>query len=172
MRLDRTPVTILLLLAAVAVIQMTHYYPLLPERLAVHFGASGEADGWSSKGEFMVLFGGMEAFFVLFGVAFAILLDRVPVALINIPHKVYWFSPERQEESRAFLRNQILWIETATLGFLVALAQLIFRENLGSAPPRLPGDFWYVLGAFVAAVLWFSVRIIRRFRRPREQAPT
>jgi len=106
---------------------------------------------------------------VLFVLAFAIMLDRIPLALINIPHKEYWFSPERQEESRAFLRDQILWIETATLGFLVALAQLIFKENLGSALPRLPGNFWYVLVAFVAAVLWFSVRIIRRFSRPREQ---
>ena len=171
MRLDRTPMTVLLLLAAVAAIQMTHYYPLLPERLAVHFGASGEANGWSSKGEFMVLFGGMEAFFVLFGLAFATLLDRVPLAFINIPHKDYWFSPERQEESRAFLRNQILWMEAATLGFLVALAQLLFKENLGSALPRLPGGFWYVLVAFVAAVLWFSVGIVRRFLRPREQTP-
>lgn len=167
MRLDRTPMTILLLLAVVAGIQMTHYYPLLPERIAVHFGASGEADGWSSKGEFVVLFGALEALFVLFGIAFAVLLDRTPLALINIPHKDYWFSQERQEASRAFLRNQILWIETATLGFLVALAQLIFKENLGSALPRLPGGFWYVLVAFVAAVLWFSVRIIVRFRRPR-----
>jgi len=171
MRLDRTPMTVLLLLAAVAAIQMTHYYPLLPERLAVHFGASGEANGWSSKGEFMALFGGMEAFFVLFGLAFATLLDRVPLAFINIPHKDYWFSPERQEESRAFLRKQILWIETATLGFLVALAQLLFKENLGSALPRLSGNFWYVLVAFVVAVLWFSVRIVRRFLRPREQTP-
>jgi uncharacterized membrane protein len=161
--------TVLLLLAAVAAIQMTHYYPLLPERLAVHFGASGEANGWSSKGEFMVLFGAMEAFFVLFGLAFAVMLDRIPLTLINIPHKEYWFSPERQEESRAFLRDQILWIEAATLGFLVALAQLIFKENLGSALPRLPSNFWYVLIAFVAAILWFSVRIIRRFARPREQ---
>jgi hypothetical protein len=116
----------------------------------------------------MVLFGAMEAFFLLFGVAFATMLDRIPLALLNIPHKDYWFSPERQEESRAFLRNQILWIETATLGFLVALAQIIFKENLGSALPRLPGGFWYVLIAFVAAVLWFSVRIIRRFSRPRD----
>ncbi len=169
MKLNRTPMTVLLLLAAVAAIQMTHYYPLLPERLAVHFGASGEANGWSSKGEFMVLFGAMEAFFVLFGLAFAFMLDRIPLALINIPNKHYWFSPERQEESRAFLRDQILWIETATLAFLVALAQLLFRENLGSALPRLPGSFWYVMIAFVAAVLWFSVRIIRRFSRPGEQ---
>jgi uncharacterized membrane protein len=169
MRLNRTPVTVLLLLAAVAAIQMTHYYPLLPERLAVHFGASGETNGWSSKGEFMVLFGAMEAFFVLFGLAFAVMLDRIPLALINTPHKDYWFSPERQEESRAFLRDQILWIETATLGFLVAIAQLLFKENLGSALPRLPGSFWCVLVAFVAVILWFSVRIIRRFSWPREQ---
>jgi uncharacterized membrane protein len=162
--------TVLLLLAAVAAIQMTHYYPLLPERLAVHFGSSGEPDGWSSKGEFMVLFGAMEAFFVLFGVAFAILLDRVPLALINIPHKHYWFSPEKREESLEFMKNQILWIQTATLGFFVAIAQFIFRENLGSAPPRLSGSFWYVLIAFVAAILWFSLRIVLRFRAPRERA--
>ena len=171
MRLDRAPMTVLLLLAAVAAIQMTHYYPLLPERLAVHFGSSGEPDGWSSKGEFMVLFGAMEAFFVLFGVGLALALDRIPVALINVRHKDYWFSPERQEESLEFMKNQILWMETATLGFFVAMAQFIFRGNLGDAPPRLPGDFWYVLIAFVAVILWFSVRIIRRFLRPREQAP-
>ena len=162
--------TVLLLLAAVAAVQMTHYYPLLPERLAVHFGVSGEADGWSSKGEFVVLFGAMEAFFVLFGVAFAAMLDRIPLSFINIPHKDYWFSPERQEESRAFLRNRILWIETVTLGFLVALAQLIFKENLGNAVPRLPGNFWYVLIAFVAAVLWLGLGVILRFRSPRVQA--
>ena len=171
MRLDRAPLTVMLLLAAVAAIQMTHYYPLLPERLAVHFGSSGEPDGWSSKGEFMVLFGAMEAFFVLFGVGMALALDRIPVALINVRHKDYWFSPERREESLEFMKNQILWIEAATLGFFVAIAQLIFRGNLGDAPPRLPGNLWYVLIAFVATILWFSLRIVLRFRSPREQAP-
>ena len=170
MRLDRAPLTVMLLLAAVAAIQMTHYYPLLPERLAVHFGSSGEPDGWSSKGEFMVLFGAMEVFFVLFGVGLALALDRIPVAFINVRHKDYWFSPERREESLEFMKNQILWIEAATLGFFVAIAQLIFRGNLGDAPPRLPGNFWYVLIAFVAAILWFSLRIVLRFRSPREQA--
>ena len=170
MRLDRTPMTVLLLFAAVAAAQMVHYYPLLPERLAVHFGPSGEANGWSSRGEFVVLFATMEAFFVLLGVAFAIALGRVPAALINISHKDYWFSPERREESVGFLKNQMLWMETATLGFLVALAQIIFIENLGNAPPRLPGDFWYVLVAFVAAILWFSLRIVLRFRSQRGHA--
>ena len=169
MRLDRAPVTILLLLAAVAAVQMVYYYPQLPERLAVHFGASGEANGWSGKGEFVVLFAAMEAFFVLFGVALAVVLDRIPAALINIPHKDYWFSPERREESLEFVKNQILWIETATLGFFVAVAQLIFKENLGHSLPRLSGDFWYVLVAFVAAVLWLALRIILRFLRTPER---
>ncbi len=171
MRLDRAPMTVLLLLAAVAAIQMTHYYPLLPERLAVHFGSSGEPDGWSSKGEFMVLFAAMEVFFVLFGVGLALALDRIPVAIINVRNKDYWFSPERRGESLEFLKNRILWIETATLGFLVALAQIIFRESLGDAPPRLSGDFWYVMIVVVVAVLWLGLQIVLRFRAPKEQAP-
>jgi len=169
MRFDRAPVRILLLLAAVAAVQMVYYYPQLPERLAVHFGASGEPNGWSSKGEFVALFGAMEAFFVLFGMAMAVTLDRIPVALINVPRKDYWFSPERRGESLEFIKNQILWIETATLGFFVAIAQIIFIENLGDVPPRLSGDFWYVLVAFVATVLWLALRMILRFLRTPER---
>ena len=92
------------------------------------------------------------------------------MALINVRNKDYWFSPERREESLEFLKNRILWIEIATLGFLVALAQILFKENLGDAPPRLSGDFWYVMVVFVVAVLWLGLQIVLRFRAPKEQA--
>ena len=39
------------------------------------------------------------------------------------------------------------------------------RENLGDAPPRLSGDLWYVLAAFVGSVAPLSLRMILRFRR-------
>jgi hypothetical protein len=166
MKLDRTPMTVLLLLAVLAAVQMVHYHPLLPDSIAVHFGASGEPNGWSDKTEFVLVYGATEAFIVIFGVAIALTLGRIPPSLMNIPHREYWLSPERSEETVSFLADQILWIEALTLGFLVAIAQLVFKENLGEAPPRLSGEFWYVLVGFVAAVLWLATRIILRFRRP------
>ena len=157
--------TALLLLAALAAVQLIHYHPLLPDTIAVHFGTGGEPNGWSDKTEFVLVYGATEAFIVLFGVALALILDRTPVNFINIPHRDYWLSEERREGTITFMSSQILWMEAGTLAFLIAIAQLVFKENLGDAPPRLSGDFWYVLIAFVVAILWFSLRIILKFRR-------
>ena len=107
----------------------------------------------------------MEDVIVLFGVALAFIIDRTPVKFVNIPHRDYWLSPERRGETITFMSSQILWMEAATLAFLIAIAQLVFKENLGDAPPRLSGDFWYVLVPFVGVILWFSLRIILKFRR-------
>jgi uncharacterized membrane protein len=163
MRLDRTSVSVLLLVAAIAAFQLVHYYPLLQDRVAVHFGASGEANGWSSRGGFVAQMAVTEALVVLFGLGLAAVLDRIPAALVNIPNRRYWLSPERRAESVEFIRSQLVWIEVATLGFLVAITQLIIGENLSDTPPRLPVDFWYVLAAFVGVVLFLAAKILVRF---------
>lgn len=166
MRLDRAALTVLLLLAVLAAVQLIHYHPLLPDRVAVHFDTSGEPNGWDSKTEFVLVYGAIEAFIVLFGVAFAFFISKIPASLVNIPHREYWFAPERYEGTIGFLADYILWLEAATLGFLIATAQLVFKVNLGDAPPRLTGDFWYVMAAFVAVLIWLTVKIVLRFRRP------
>ena len=171
MKPDRAPIAVLFLLAAVAAAQMVHYYPLLPDSIAVHFGSSGEPNGWSDTTEFMMTYGASELFIVLLGVASGLLLRKTPPGLVNIPNRDYWLSPERRQETVAFLSNQVVWIEAITLAFLIAIAQLVFKENLGDAPPRLSGDFWYVLAAFVGATVWFCVRIILRFRTRELPAP-
>jgi len=171
MRFDRAPVTALLVLAALAAIQAVHYYPQLPDTLATHFGPNGEPNGWSEKGPFVLTYSIIEALVVGFGLALAFMLERIPAWMVNIPHRDYWMAPERRRETAEFLGNQILWIEAATLLFLMAVTQLIYVKNLGDAPPRFSGDFWYILGAFVAATLWLTVRIILRFRKREPEGP-
>jgi len=171
MKPDRAPIAVLFLLAAVAAAQMVHYYPLLPESIAVHFGSSGEPNGWSDKTEFVLTFGATELFIVLLGVASGLLLGKTPASLVNIPNREYWLAPERRRETVAFLSNQVVWIEAATLAFLIAIAQLVFKENLGDAPPRLSGDFWYIFAAFVGATVWFCVKILLRFRTTESPEP-
>lgn len=165
MRLDRTPLTVLLLLAALAAAQMLHYHPLLPDSIAVHFGASGEPNGWSGKTEFVMTYGATEALVVLLGIGLALTLSRIPASLVNIPHRQHWLAPERRDDTVVFLSTQIVWMEAVTLGFLMAIAQLVFTKNLGDTPPRLSGDFWYLLVAFVGTMLWFVLRIVLRFRK-------
>jgi serine/threonine-protein kinase len=171
MRLDKAPVTVLLLLAALAAVQMLHYYPQLPEQVAVHFGSNGEPNGWSGKGEFALLMCGMEALFVVFALVLTVVLDRIPAALVNIPNRNYWLAPERRVQSMEFIKNQVVWMEVATLGFFVALAQLVILANLGDSPPRLTSDFWYVFAAFVGVMLWLALRLVFRFVSAKDEVP-
>jgi uncharacterized membrane protein len=170
LRQDRTSTAVLLLLAAVAAAQMVHYYPLLPESIAVHFGNSGEPNGWSDKTDFVMTYGATELFVVLLGLVSGLLLSKTPPALVNIPHRDYWLDPERRQETVAFLSKHVIWMETVTVAFLVAIAQLVFKANLGGSPPRLSGDFWYIFAAFIGAIAWLTVKIVLRFRT-REEPP-
>jgi uncharacterized membrane protein len=169
MREDGTSRAVLLLLAALAAFQLIHYYPQMPATMAVHFGASGEPNGWSGRLAFFILFGVIEALVVAFGLALPALIARTPSSFVNIPNRHYWFAPERREDTVSFLRIHILWIEAATLAFLMAIAQILFTVNAGGAERRLPGDFLIVLVVFVGVVLGLAIRIVLRFRN--EQPP-
>ena len=80
----------------VSAVQMASYFPRLPEKLATHFDAAGNANGWMSKRGFFAF---QFAMLAIMGLAFCLLpqwLNRVPNALINLPHKAYWLAPERR----------------------------------------------------------------------------
>jgi uncharacterized membrane protein len=164
MRDDSTSRAILLLIAIVAAFQMFHYYHLMPERMVVHFNASGAPNGWNSRGEFFVLFGAIEALILVLGLGLPALIARTPASMINIPNRQYWLAPERRDETLSFLQTYVLWMESVTLGFLMAIAQIIFSINASGAEPRLPGDFWIPVVVFVSAIVWLSAKIILRFR--------
>ena len=163
MKLDRTPMTVLLLLAVVAAFQFVHYYPKLPETIAVHFGAGGEANGWNPRLTFMITYGIIEAIIILIAIAAAFLIEKTPTSMINLPNRDYWFSKERRQKTIEALSSQVIWFEVVTLAFMIAVAQMIFMVNLRAGPPVLPSDLWVILGAFIAAIVWMSVRLVRRY---------
>ena len=93
MREDGMPRTILLLLSALAAFQLLHYYPQMPESMVVHFGRSGEPNGWSERLPFFLTFATIEAIVVAFGFALSTVLGRIPAPLVNIPNREYWVPP-------------------------------------------------------------------------------
>jgi uncharacterized membrane protein len=168
MKLDKIPLRMILLLLALAAIQFAYYYPKLPDTLAVHFGASLAADGWQSKQGFVVAYACVEVGMVVTLLAIGFVMGRVPVGMVNIPNRDYWLAPERKKETLRYVMTQVGWIMVATLGYLIAIAQVILVANVRAAgrPPALPGDFWAVVVVFMAAIAWFIVGIYRRFGKP------
>ncbi|HVK06735.1 MAG TPA: DUF1648 domain-containing protein, partial [Armatimonadaceae bacterium] len=86
---------ILLVIGAVAVslTQVWYFYPLLPERVASHFGPDGRADGWTAKDAFIGVSVGTILFLSVFMSALSALIARIPDEAINLPNKEYWLAP-------------------------------------------------------------------------------
>jgi uncharacterized membrane protein len=169
MRISRL---LILLLIALAFLQVNHYAPLLPERVASHFDAAGRADGWSAKGDFLA----MNLIFVvgmaLLFLGVTVLINRVPNDWINLPNKDYWLAPERRALTLNAISGQMEWLAAATVALLIGLTQLTIEANLASAA-ALPGyAFWLFFGGYMAFMVVWLVRLLRKwYARPPGDAP-
>jgi uncharacterized membrane protein len=159
-------VLILGLLMMANVVEALSLYPVLPDRVATEFGASGEAGNWQSKQAFLLLHLG-----VALGIGLAVtplLYVAVrfgPARLIDMPHKEYWLAPVRQQQSRWTVFVYVVWMMDLTLAFLATVFWQVGRANL-SPPPSLGWGFWVCLAGFLAGTAVWVACFYRRFRKP------
>jgi uncharacterized membrane protein len=154
------------LMLALVAWQSLYFFPRLPPVVASHFGGQGHPNGWMSRdaslGFHLFMVGLMTAIF--FGLPR--LLRRLPVGMINLPHREYWLAPERAESSLRDFEHRFNLFGLAVIAFLTAVMQLVYSINL-NPPPRLPtAPFISLMGAFVAALIFFLIGIYRRFGKP------
>ena len=139
---------------------------LLPERVAIHFGAGGVPDGWGSSLTATGLSVGLSL--LLFGLLTRSddLVRRVPARWINLPNRAYWLAPERREATAVRLHERLQAFGTALFGFLLVAEWLTLQANL-SDPVRLDEPLFLVaLGSFLAYTLYWTWSLVRAFRRP------
>ena len=172
MESTRAPLATLAALLVVWWLHMRHFLQRLPDRIATHFGTAGVPNGWMSRealGTFDLVF---LAFVLTVVIGSAYLIRFLPVSLINVPHRDYWFAPERRRQSHARMFVHTLWLACLMVAFLIAVNQLIFVANLRPGPPHLRSrDFFVVPVGFLLAVIAWAVRLFRLFPRPPASAP-
>jgi uncharacterized membrane protein len=148
-------------------LHLRHFLGTMPERIATHFGSDGRPNGWMARdflGTFDVIF---TALVLGITVGSAYLVRRLPVSLINVPHRDFWFAPERRAESFTRLLRHLLWLSCLMVVFLAGVNQMIFIANLRHGPPVLPGTGTVLLvGSFLTALVAWIVRLYRLFPRP------
>jgi uncharacterized membrane protein len=150
-------------IAVVAVAQCVHDFPLLPGRVASHFGPSGMPNGWMTKSQFLTIYAVMilPALAVEFWVGRRI--AKTQGARINLPNKEYWMAPERRASTLAYFESFFAWYGCAFLLLLVFVMGLALRANLEPSP-RLPtGPTVATLGVFVLFNVAAIVAMYRRF---------
>ncbi len=153
---------LILLLVGLALLQAAHYAPLLPERVATHFDEAGQANGWSSKTEFLVLNLAMSAGMALLFLGISLLMARIPPALINLPNKDYWLADERRATTMDYIRRQMEWLGAATLALLLGINQLTIQTNLDSAGAMPGGAFWLLFGSFMVFFAVWMASFLRK----------
>jgi uncharacterized membrane protein len=148
-----------------AVLQIIYYYPLLPQTVASHFDISGNPNGCSSKGQLIGIYGVVILVMLFSFRVLPSLFKNIPVSLINLPNKDYWFAPERKEETFRVIAEKMLSFGNATTFFLVITFQIVFQANLNITRHFSSGTMLILLGGYILFAVVWSVRFIARFRR-------
>jgi serine/threonine-protein kinase len=159
------PLLVFAALAGWLLVDIAILWPSLPERLATHFGFSGEPNGWSTPAQFVR---STTTLLAVFGVLFvsAGWLERMPDRLINLPNKHYWLAPERRSATMATVRDWLRWFLVLLLTFLAVTITAVLRANLSGAP-RLYVDPMFAVPALLVPLLAMIGWLYWRFRTPR-----
>ena len=162
----RIPRGIFFAIVLATIAQCVHDFPLLPDRLASHFGASGIPNGWMTKTQFMLMYGVvlLPALAIEFWVSNQI--ANKPDARLNLPNKEYWLAPERRAETFAYFETFFAWYGCGFLFVVVYAMGLAMRANF-ETPPQLPtGPIASDIAGFVLFNVIAVIAMLRRFSRP------
>lgn len=162
-----TGLVLFVVLFAAAICHIAHYYPMLPDRVASHFNAAGEANGWSGKQAFATLYLVIIAVMALLFLGIPRLVGKLPASMVNLPNREYWLAPERKAETVAILSHYMAWLGSAMLVFLIFVFHLTIRANLAEHA-KLGREMWIGLGAFLLYTTAWCIALLLRFRKPPE----
>ncbi len=147
------------------VAQAAFYHVRLPDRVASHFDASGEPDGFSSKTTHTVMMIGLQLGMLLMFLVLGLCCKYLPASLINIPNREYWLAPERRPSTTTTLNTALYSLAIATQLFLMGINQLIIWHNLGFAG-MASGWFWGWLGVYILGTAVMCIWLLLKFRMP------
>ncbi|MBN2506564.1 MAG: DUF1648 domain-containing protein [Verrucomicrobia bacterium] len=159
------PMIVWLLALALFIVSVLMLGQNLPDRVATHFGISGQPDGWMTREAHV-------RFFLLFGAGISVLpialcyLSRFfPVWTLNIPNKACWTSPEMHPIACAFVFRHSFWLSSLSLAWFATLHHLLVEANRRTPVAMSPmGVVALTLVFLVGLGLWIW-SLHRFFRR-------
>lgn len=138
----------------------------MPERLATHFSASGQADGWMTREQHlwgMVLLGfGLPA--VVIGICYCIRF--FPPSMLNVPKAAYWRSPAHYPEACGILLRWSYCVGAVSLVWTGLLHHQIVLANQRQPPVLAPQPAVAISSVYLAALGLLVVLLVLRFLKP------
>jgi uncharacterized membrane protein len=159
------PILVLVLLTAGYAALVIGGAPQLPERVAIHFGADGSANGWANRNQATFIFETLTIGPVIF-LILALVMRLMPAGAFNLPNRDYWLAPERRTQTIAAISRQLIWMGCLMVVFLAGVYWLTIEANR-LTPPHLPMNlFWPLVLGFLAATGVWTTLFLLRFKKP------
>lgn len=157
---------LLIITALLPLLYLVVMYDSLPQKVASHFDASGNADGFMTKSSFFFMLGGIVIFLSAMFVGLSIFLRKLPLSLLNVPNKDYWFSDERKEASFDITEKIFSLMGIATLLFFLLIIHLTIKYNVEVNPEQLSNFFIYLI-SYLVVIFSLVGFIYYHFRKPK-----
>lgn len=159
-------VFLLILFVLVGLGQIGYYLAILPDEVAVRFGAEGEVESSMHKLHLV----GMHLAILLVGAGYflagALLIHKLPAKYFAVlPNKDYWLAPERRAQTLSILTGKLLRLGVATIALFDATFQLIYMVNAGSSPALMDNISPFMTTIYLTLVFIGVIRFKRTFNR-------
>jgi uncharacterized membrane protein len=165
MKSSKLSLIILGIAAILYLFSVWHFAPSLPEKVATHFNATGNPDGWMSRSQYTIfvsIFGVGASGFII-GICYSIRF--FPSSTLNVPNSDYWRKPENYSLACDIILRFSIWLGVAEIVFMGFLNYLVLQANLVRPPGLSSEKAWILTSIFVCLVLVWALSLTNHFRK-------
>ncbi|MDE1153183.1 MAG: DUF1648 domain-containing protein [Micavibrio sp.] len=157
-----------LMLYILAAFQLLHSYSMLPDVMATHFSAGGEANGFMPLSHFAGFHMGFVVFLSGLFYAAGWLVSKTPPRLLSIPNRDYWLAPARAAATMQRLRNDVSMMGLLAGLFAMAIDDLVIDANIGGGKVIRADSLHTIVVTAGVVMAFYLVFLLRRFSLPRD----
>ena len=148
-----------------SILQAVFFWPHLPDEVASHFNAVGQADGWMSKTAFVAVTLLIQIGLATMMLGFGWLIKVLPTSMINIPNRECWLADERREQTLGESESLMAWIAAGTAVFMMVIFYLTFDANVGEKKGLNSSASWSCAIVYMVGLLVFCVMRLKKYFR-------
>ena len=164
--MNRLPQLLFVLVLVVSTAIVLGTGPMLPARVASHFGPGGVANDWMPRAAYLTVMVALVTLLPLLVAATTGLLPRWSRRNKLMRHPEYWLAPPRKEATEAFLAATACAAAGVLSLYMLGLHLLTLMAN-ATDPARLPlSPFYAMTGIFLALMGTWMAGLYLRFRTP------
>lgn len=131
----------------------------------MHSDLAGNVDRYGTRTEFVWTWLALGLLLLVLMPLICVFSMRGDAPFLNLPNKDYWLSPERAAATKADVTTRLGWFLGAVNLLLVAgMGGTVVGATSSGAGP---GIFPLVFALWIVYMVWWTIRFLRRYRRPR-----